>query len=143
MASEPWEVQTRPVVSVVVAPTVVAHVGAAVALVPAVVTICTFPFESRIVAPSAYAWLATQAAGVTLDGVSEFGFAAEHAAVDAGTLKAVLAVGVAPDQPAVVRVTVVAVLLKTTPVMLPTVTVAPAYPLTGMAKLVSVALVSV
>jgi hypothetical protein len=87
---------------------------------------------------------------VTADGVNECGFAAAHDALEAGTLKAVFAAGVAPVQPAL-RVTVVAVLLRTVPVMVTvvvptvvlTVTVAPAYAFTVMAWLVSVALVSV
>jgi hypothetical protein len=83
---------------------------------------------------------------MTIAGVSEFGFEAEHAAVEAGTLKAVLAAGVAPVQPAA-RVTVVSVLLATVPVMVTvvvlTVTVAPTYALAVMPRLVSVALVSV
>ena len=86
----------------------------------------------------------------TADSVFEFGFKAEHAAVEAGTLKTVFANGVPPDQ-APVSVTDVAVLLATVPVIVTvvvptvvlTVTVALAYALTGMARLVSVALVSV
>jgi hypothetical protein len=70
---------------------------------------------------------------VTADGVSECGFTAEHVALEAGTLKAVLAAGVPPLQ-AALRVTVLAVLLRTVPVMVTvvvptvvlTVTVAPA-----------------
>jgi hypothetical protein len=87
---------------------------------------------------------------MTPDSVFEFGFKAEHAAVDAGTLKAVLPAGVAPSQGAV-SVTDVAVLLATVPVIVTvvvptvalTVTVAPTYALTAMARPVSVALVSV
>jgi hypothetical protein len=53
VASEPWKVQTT-VPSLVVAPAAVPHdPGAADPLVPAVVTACTLPFESRITAPSA------------------------------------------------------------------------------------------
>jgi hypothetical protein len=80
---------------------------------------------------------------VTIAGVSEFGFEEEHPAVEPATLKAVLAVGVAPAQPAVLKVTVVAVLLATVPVIPPTVTVAPTYALAVMARVVSVALVNV
>ena len=49
-ASEPWKVQTTEP-SPVVAPAVVPHAGVVPPLVPAVVAVCTFPFESRIVAP--------------------------------------------------------------------------------------------
>ena len=87
---------------------------------------------------------------MTADSVFEFGFKAEHAAVEAGTLKAVPFAGVAPDQ-APFSVTDVAVLLATVPVIVTvvvptvvlTVTVSPTYALGVMARAVSVALVSV
>jgi hypothetical protein len=46
LTNEDWKVQTRVVPSGVVDPEVVPHVGAAVPLVPAVVTFCTFWLES-------------------------------------------------------------------------------------------------
>jgi hypothetical protein len=52
VASEPWKVQTTVPSGVVVA-ALVLHAGAPVPLVPAVVTACTLPFESRITEPAA------------------------------------------------------------------------------------------
>jgi hypothetical protein len=66
--------------------------------------------------------LAAQADGVTLAGVSAFGFKVEHPAVEPAKLKAVAFGGVAATggvpivQPNAFRVRVVAVLLATTPV---------------------------
>src|ERR1700687_4457833 len=70
-------------------------------------------------------------------------FNAAQLALEAARLKAVPLMGVPPVQPAVVRMRVVAVLLRTVPDEVPAVTVLPAYTLIGIVRLVSEAPVAV